>query len=184
AGIIRASGQRLLNLVNQILEIARLEGRAMDLDLRVEALDHAMDDALDGLREEIANRKTVVIVREEGSLPSVRADPRGLRTVLTNLIHNAVVFSPEGSAIEITATRDGDEIDIRVLDQGPGIDPADIARLLRPFEQGDSALTRRSEGAGLGLPIVNLLCQAMGGRLKLIPGPEGGLLANVRLPAG
>jgi signal transduction histidine kinase len=126
----------------------------------------------------------VVVVRDEGALPSVKADPRGLRTVLTNLTHNAVVFSPEGSRIEITATRDGDEIDIRILDQGPGIDPADIARLLRPFEQGDSALTRRSEGAGLGLPIVNLLCQAMGGRLKLSPGPQGGLLANIRLPAG
>ncbi|CAN5671395.1 HAMP domain-containing sensor histidine kinase [soil metagenome] len=184
AGIIRASGQRLLNLVNQILEIARLEGRAMDLDLRVEALDHAMDDALDGLREEIAHRNSVVIVRDEGALPKVKADPRGLRTVLSNLIHNAAVFSPEGSAIEITAARDGAEIEICILDQGPGIDPDDIARLLRPFEQGDSALIRRSEGAGLGLPIVNLLCQAMGGRLKLLPGPQGGLLANVRLPAG
>ncbi|MBR7620898.1 HAMP domain-containing histidine kinase [Phenylobacterium sp. 20VBR1] len=184
AGIIQASGQRLLNLVNQILEIARLEGRAMDLDLRVEALDHAMDDALDGLREEIAHRNSVVIVRDEGALPKVKADPRGLRTLLSNLIHNAAVFSPEGSVIEITAARDGAEIEICILDQGPGIDPDDIARLLRPFEQGDSALTRRSEGAGLGLPIVNLLCQAMGGRLKLLPGPRGGLLANVRLPAG
>lgn len=183
AGIIQASGQRLLNLVNQILEIARLEGRAMDLDLRDEPLDHALDDTLDGLREEIANRNIVIVVRDEGDLPSVKADPRGLRTVLTNLLHNAAVFSPEGSTIQIQARREGDEIDICITDQGPGLDPADIPRLLRPFEQGDSALTRRSEGAGLGLPIVNLLCQAMGGRLKLIPGADGGLTANVRLAA-
>lgn len=183
AGIIRASGQRLLNLVNQILEIARLEGRAMDMDLRDEPLDHALDDVLDGLREEIAHRNTVIIVRDEGALPRVKADPRGLRTILTNLLHNAVVFSPEGSAIEVMARRDGGDIEICIADQGPGLEVADIPRLLRPFEQGDSALTRRSEGAGLGLPIVNLLCQAMGGRLKLIPGAAGGLTAQVRLPA-
>jgi signal transduction histidine kinase len=183
AGIIRSSGQRLLKLVNQVIEIARLEGHAMDLTPHSEALDHALDDVLDGLREEIAARRTVVEVLDEGALPMVMADARGLRTVLTNLIQNACAYSPEGSRVTISARREDAEVEIRVVDCGPGLDPADIPRLLRPFEQGDNALTRRSEGAGLGLPIVDLLCQAMEGRLKLASTPGGGLTAVVRLPA-
>lgn len=183
AGIIRSSGQRLLKLVNQVLEIARLEGRAMDLDLQPELLDHALDDVLDGLREDIAARQTRIVIENEGALPAVLADARGLRTVLSNLIHNAIVFSPEGSEVRVRATRLGDHVDIAVIDDGGGIDPEDAARLLRPFEQGENALTRRSEGAGLGLPIVDLLSQAMGGRLRLESPPGQGLRAIVRLPA-
>ncbi len=182
AGIIRTSGNRLLKLVNQILEIARLEGRAMDMDLRPEALDHALDDALDGLREEIAARGATFVIEGQGALPSVIADARGLRNVLTNLIQNAVAFGPEDATVRVWAQSHGDEVEIHIADRGPGVDPDDIPRLLRPFEQGENALTRRSEGAGLGLPIVELLCLAMNGRLKLQSSPGEGLIATVRLP--
>lgn len=183
AEIIRASGQRLLKLVNQILEIARLEGHAMDLQPRRESLDHALDDTLDTLREDIATRGAQVTVIDEGQLPHVQADPRGLRTLLTNLIQNAVVFSPERSRVTVEVRRVAALIEIRISDEGPGVDPDDIPRLLRPFEQGDNALTRRSEGAGLGLPIAALLCEAMGGRLRLDTLLGTGLTAVVVLPA-
>src|SRR5438046_2125920 len=77
---VRLSGHKLLRLVNQVLEIARLEGHVTDLDLTPEPLDHAIDDALDSLREEITSRGVRVRVEGEGSLPAVMADPRGLRT--------------------------------------------------------------------------------------------------------
>jgi signal transduction histidine kinase len=183
AEIIRGSGLRLLRLVNQVLEIARLEGHAMDLTPRAESIDHALDDVLDGLREEVAARRTRLVVEGEGALPLVTADARGLRTVLTNLIQNASVYGPEGGQVTVSAVLDGAEVEIRIADQGPGLDPADLSRVLRPFEQGADALTRRSEGAGLGLPIVDLLCQAMAGRLRLACEPGQGLIAIVRLPA-
>lgn len=183
AEIIRASGQRLLKLVNQILEIARLEGHAMDLSPRRESLDHALDDTLDSLREDISARRAQVVVIDEGQLPYVHADPRGLRTVVTNLIQNAVVFAPEGARVTVEVRRDAGHVEIRISDEGPGVDPDEVARLLRPFEQGENALTRRSEGAGLGLPIAALLCEAMGGRLRLDTCPGAGLTAIVVLPS-
>jgi signal transduction histidine kinase len=183
AEIIRSSGQRLLKLVNQVMEIARLEGRAVDLDLRPEPLDHALDDVLDSLQDEISARRSRIVVEARGALPEVVADPRGLRTILSNLIQNAVVFSPEGAEVRLTAERKARYVEIRISDQGPGVDPGELPRLLLPFEQGENALTRRSGGAGLGLPIVDLLCQAMHGRLRLEPAPDGGLCARVRLPA-
>jgi len=183
AGIIRTSGLRLLKLVNQILEIARLEGHTMDLDLRPEGLDHALDDVLDGLREELALHAARVVIENQGELPSVMADSRGLRSVLTNLIQNAAAFSPDEGEVRICARAANGWVEIDIQDQGPGVDPGDIPRLLRPFEQGENALTRRSEGAGLGLPICDLLCQAMNGRLRISSEPGKGLTARVRLPA-
>jgi signal transduction histidine kinase len=183
ATIIRASGHRLLRLVNQILEIARLEGQATDLDLRAEPLDAALDDVIEGLRDEIAERGAHLIVVGRGSLPMVNADPRGLRTLLANLIDNAVAHPPEGSTVRISAAALGPWVDVEVADDGPGVETAELARLMRPFEQGENALTRRNEGAGLGLPICDLLCQAMGGRLRLDSAPGAGFTARVRLVA-
>jgi signal transduction histidine kinase len=82
------------------------------------------------------------------------------------------------------ATHQGDHVEILIEDQGEGVDPADLPRLLRPFEQGENALTRRGEGAGLGLAICDLTCQAMGGRLRLTSTLGQGLSAGVRLRAG
>jgi signal transduction histidine kinase len=180
---IRQSGLKLLKLVNQVLEIARLEGRAAELELSAEPLDHAVDDVLDALREEIAARRIEVRVADRGRLPGVVADPRALRTVLTNLIQNAVTYSPEGSQVRLSAGGGQTAVRIRIEDDGPGVDPDDLPRLMRPFEQGENALTRTAEGAGLGLPIVALLCRAMGGAFQLSTEPGKGLTAEVVLPA-
>jgi len=181
---VRQSGHKLLRLVNQVLEIARLEGHVVDLDFICEPLDHALDDVLDGLRDEISAAEVTVNVDDRGGLPAVLADPRGLRTILTNLIQNAVTFSPKGGEVRIRAFRRLGRVDIEIDDDGDGVDPAEIARLMRPFEQGEGALTRSVEGAGLGLPIVDLLCQAMRGTLRLIAEPGKGLRAVVALPPG
>jgi signal transduction histidine kinase len=180
---VRQSGLKLLRLVNQVLEIARLEGHVTDMDPAPELLDHAVDDALDMLREDIAARRIRVKVEDEGHLPAVNADPRGLRTVLGNLLQNAVTFSPEGGEVRLRARRTLGGVRIQIEDDGEGVAPDDIPRLMRPFEQGQNALTRSTEGAGLGLPIVDLLCQAMGGALRLVSEPGRGLLAEVVLPA-
>jgi signal transduction histidine kinase len=184
AGIIRSSGERLLKLVNQILEIARLEGQATDLDLRPEPLDVALEDAIDTLKDEAGARSVRIVAVGRGGLPLVMADPRGLRTLLVNLIQNAVGYSPEGASVRVAAVQQGDWVEIEITDDGPGVEPSELPRLMRPFEQGENALTRHSEGAGLGLPICDLLCQAMGGRLRLESAPGAGFTARVRLPAG
>jgi len=183
AEIIRGSGHKLLKLVNQVLEIARLEGRAVDMDLRAEPLEAAFDDVLAGLREGLTNRDVSVLVADRGTLPVVLADQRGLRTVLSNLIQNAIAFSPEGGQVRIRTAQDGAFVEIVIEDDGEGVDPTDLPRLMTPFEQGENALIRRGEGAGLGLPIAALTCQAMGGRLRLSCHPGAGLTARVRLAA-
>jgi len=183
AAIIHGSGQKLLKLVNQVLEIARLEGNSIDFDVGPESLEAALDDVLLALKPELAARGVQVTIPGRGDLPAVMADGRGLRSVLTQLIHNAIVFSPEGGEVTVTAVCRGDDVEIVIRDHGDGVNPDDLARLMAPFEQGENALTRKGEGAGLGLPIADLTCLAMGGRLRLTSAPGEGLTATVRLPA-
>jgi signal transduction histidine kinase len=178
AQIIQGSGHKLLKLVNQVLEIARLESQLQPLELRVEALEGAIDEVANAISND---RGVTIKVIGRGRLPSVLADPWGLRTVLTNLIQNAVVFSPDGGEVRVRASVQDGMVQIAIEDDGEGVDPAEIPRLLKPFEQGQNALVRRTEGAGLGLPICELTCRAMGGRLKLRSAPGKGMVALVTL---
>jgi signal transduction histidine kinase len=181
---VRTSGHKLLRLVNQVLEIARLEGHALDLAVVAEPLDHAVEDALLALREEIAAHEaeiTVINADDPGApLPAVMADARGLRTLLVNLLQNAIVHGAPSPVI-LRVSRIGGDVQLSVEDSGPGV-PADcVSKLIRPFEHAETALTRGDGGAGLGLPIVHLLCQAMGATLKLRSAKGEGFTATVTL---
>ena len=183
AALVHESGLKLLRLVNQIVEIARLEGHVTDLDLGDEDLDDAVEDVIAQLRGEAKARGVSVVAPEVGTLPTLRADGRGLRTVLTNLLQNAINHSPQGGLIVIEARQiGGGMVEIAVRDHGEGVDPTDLGRLVRPFEQGGNTLTRSSEGAGLGLPIVDLLTRAMGGGLRLKSTLGHGFTAIITLP--
>lgn len=180
---VRQSSHRLLRLVNQVLEIARLQDRGVDMAVMAESLDHILDDVRDLIGEDLEGRKAQLHIVNDGALPAVVADPRGVRSLLRNLIENAVIYGPEGGTVVIRGRERNARVLIEIEDQGDGIDPEDIARLMNPFEQGDNALTRPSQGAGLGLPIARLTAEAMGGALALAPAPGGGLLVTVTLPA-
>ena len=183
AEIIQGSGRKLLKLVNQVLEIARLQGGSPDLTLRAEFLAPAIEDSLDGLQTQVDARGITVAV-EVGDEVQVLADARGLRSVLGALLQNAVTHSPDGARVHVWIEPHGQALDILIADEGAGVPAEELPRLLRPFEQGDSALNRRGAGVGLGLPICDLTCQAMGGRLTLEPSPGRGLQARVQLRAG
>ncbi|WP_369060897.1 HAMP domain-containing sensor histidine kinase [Caulobacter sp. 73W] len=182
AKLVHESGHRLLRLVNQILEIARLEGHVVDLTLAADAVAPALEEAAEPLRAELAARGAwLELIGVDADL-EVRADPRGLRTIIGNLLQNAIAHTPAGAPVIVRAERDGDMVELSIEDCGEGVDPYDIPRLLRPFEQGESTLSRAAEGAGLGLPIVQLLCDAMGGTLRIVSARGEGLKAVVRLP--
>jgi signal transduction histidine kinase len=181
AQIIQGSGRRLLTLVNQVLEIGRLQG--LELELSAQPPVTALEEAAQGLLEDFAGRRLRPNILAPGDPPPCLADAWGLRTVLTHLIRNAIAFSPEGGEVRLRVQPGDGFVDLLVEDDGEGIDPSELPRLFLPFEQGESALSRRGEGAGLGLTIAELTCQAMGATLSLAPGPAGGVSACVRLKA-
>ena len=167
ARMIRQSGLTLLSLFNQVIDLARLEQGAMDLSLGDEVLEEVAAEALGDVAAAAADRGVRLVRMLDAAADRVNCDRRGLRKVLGALLCNAVAASPPGGSVTLTTRRRGDRVFLEVRDDGPGLDPADIPRLMRPFEQGENALVRRTEGAGLGLPIARLLSKAMGGRLHL-----------------
>jgi len=181
ADLVRLSGLKMLRLVNQVLEIARLEAGGADLDLRPEPVDHLLDDAAADLSEEAAARGVHVAVTCPTPAPLALADARATRTALHNLVQNAAAFSPDGGRIRLQAAAHGPLVLISVADDGPGLDPAELPRLMQPFQQGENALTRRHQGAGLGWAIVRLLCQAMGGGFNIATAEGDGLTATIAL---
>jgi signal transduction histidine kinase len=181
AELVRQSGHRLLKLVNQVIEIARLEDGVVEMDQRPESLEHAIEDVLNSMRDEIAAKSLTVEISPDP--PTVLADGRGLRTVLMNLLQNAILHSPPGGILNIRCRKLAATVEFDIEDHGPGADPAHLPRLLKPFEQGADALTRSAEGAGLGLPITQLLIKVMGGQLRLRSALGDGFTATVSLPA-
>lgn len=179
AEFVRQSGYSLLKLVNQVIEIARLEDGVVDLDLSGEPVGQAIDDIISALKDEIAAREMQIVVEDRDTLPIVRADGHGLRTMLLNLTQNALADSPQGGLISLRCRLGTSGMEIE--DRGQGIEPSQLQRLLQPFEQGDEALTRSS--AGLGLAITQLLARAMNGQLRLRSSVGAGFKATLVLPS-
>lgn len=178
AEIIRDSGHKLLELINQLLELARLEGGVSDLSPRAEALDAAMEEVVEELRAE----GRVRIIRQAGPATAF-ADPRGLRSVLANLVANAVSASPGEAEVQVHVGTAGAWAQVQVRDAGPPVHPDDLPRLLRPFEKPETGDGGAGRGAlSLALPTAALLCRAMGGELTLSSGSDAGLTATLSLP--
>ncbi len=179
--IIRTSGGRMLKLVNQVLEIVKLESGAMELDPRAEPIDLIFADAARACTEDLQARDLSLESQVPDVIPHALADAKAVRMALVNLIQNAAAYAPEGGTVRLVAEAQGPLVRLSVEDDGEGLDPADLPRLLRPFEQGENALVRRVEGAGLGWAIVDLVCTAMGGKFEVRTAPGQGLSASLLL---
>jgi PAS domain S-box-containing protein len=179
AGHIVESGRHLLALLDDILDLAKIE--AGKLAARPERIELA---ALVGQCAELirVQSSTRALVAEVPDGIVVEADATQLRQVLLNLLSNAVKFTPDDGRIEVGASVRGDEVEIVVRDTGIGIPEGEIDRLLEPFERGASALEGRYQGAGLGLALVNRLVAMNGGRLAIESLPGAGTTVRVTLP--
>ncbi len=182
AELVRESGLKLLKLVNDVLDIARLDSGVADLDPRPENLSAAAEEAMRACNPDAEARGVRIVLTVPDTPPRALADARGLATILSNLLQNAIAHAPEGSEVEIMVTGDQEGASLQVRDHGQGVDPSDLTRIQRPFEQAENPLVRRTDGAGLGLTIVGLLCKAMGARLVLRSAKGEGFSATVHLP--
>jgi PAS domain S-box-containing protein len=180
---IHASGTHLLSLIDDILDLSKIEAGRLELHEEEVAIGEVVDQVCDLMRQRADDAGLTLSVRIADALPPIRADKRALKQILLNLLSNAVKFTPRGGGVALGAGREPDGgIAIGVADTGIGIAAADIAKAMEPFGQVDSSLTRRYQGAGLGLPISRSLIELHGGRLDLDSKPGAGTTATIRLP--
>jgi PAS domain S-box-containing protein len=184
AADICSSGQHLLNIINDILDVARVEVGKVELNEGAVSPTRLVESCM-RLVGERARRNGIALGSEiPAELPRLYVDERKLKQVLINLLANAVKFTPRDGSVSVIAepTADGG-LAIRVRDTGIGMKPEDIPKALAPFGQVDGSLARRFEGAGLGLPLAKALTELHGGRLELDSAPGVGTTATVHLPA-
>ena len=181
---IETSGKRLLDLINDLLDLSRAEAGRLDLDETNAELDLLMAEAHRTLMPR-ARDKGLTLINKGGAGAIVWGDEGKLLQVFLNLLNNAVKFTPAGGTVELAALlRQDGCLAIQVTDTGPGIDAADRARILEPFGRGRDAAVRHSEGAGIGLALTKVLVEAHQGQLELASAPGAGTRFTMVLPSG
>lgn len=181
---IHGSAVNLMGIINDILDVSRIENGQAEINESVCNLGELVDSVSRLVQERLQTQGLDLAVQLPARLPRVQADKRKLKQILANLLANAVKFTPRGGRITITAgvTPAGD-MELTVRDTGIGISAEDIERVMHPFAQADSGLNRKYEGTGLGLSLSLGLARLHGGDLRLESVPGNGTDAIVTLPA-
>ena len=179
---IHSSGRHLLQLINDILDLSKVEAGRMDLELSAFDLPSAVANAMTLIRER-AQRHNIALSQEAGpDLGEVVADERKFKQILLNLLSNAVKFTPEGGRIAVDARRDDDSIVIAVRDTGIGIAPEDQDAVFEEFRQVGRNYTNKQEGTGLGLALTRKFVELHGGRIWLESEPGKGSTFTFTIP--
>lgn len=179
---IRDSGVYLLDVINDILDMAKIEAGRMPVNIEAVRLDDIVSDAMRVVSVRATEKKLACRTEICDEL-TVRADRRAIKQILLNLISNAVKFTPEGGHIAVSARRSGNSAFLIIEDSGIGISREALKKLGRPFEQVESQLTKTQAGSGLGLAIAKSLAELQGGRMRIRSIESVGTTVFLRLPA-
>ncbi|MDB5396352.1 MAG: hypothetical protein JWM91_3858 [Rhodospirillales bacterium] len=183
AGDIFRSGRHLLDIIGNILDLAKVETGQLSLnELEVEIID--LIRGSERLVAETARHRDIGLkVHVPPGPVTVTGDPTRLRQILLNLLSNAVKFTPEGKSVVLSCGREDDQLFLRVADTGIGIKPDDLGKVMQPFHQVDNSFSRRYEGTGLGLPLTQSLVDLHGATMTIESALGEGTTVTVRLPA-
>jgi len=180
AASIDREAERLNRLVGTMLDMSRIQAGALVPDLEVVPLAELVAPLLERLRPRLGARHVSLDLPER--LPAVRVDATFLVQALDNVLENAIAHAPADAPISITATMDGDVVELIVEDGGQGVAPDDIPHLFERFYRGATPRAGSRHGFGLGLAVVRGLVEAMGGTVAASPSRLGGLAITIRLP--
>jgi PAS domain S-box-containing protein len=180
---IHANGKRLLSMINDILDLTRVEGKLVILDETIFGVEDVIENAVGLAAPEMTKNAVSISISVPKDLPAIRADARRMQQVLVHVLSNAVKFTPPPGKVMVRAslTSEGG-LTIVIEDSGIGMAPDRIASALEPFRQIDSSLSRRFEGVGLGLPLANAFVRLHGGRLAIESAVGVGTKVTIILP--
>jgi two-component system, cell cycle sensor histidine kinase PleC len=180
---IHTSGAHLLSLINDLLDIAKIEAGRMELSPNPLDAPALLEATLKLVSAKAEEKRQTLVIRVDPACPPLHADERALKQILINLVSNAVKYTPVGGHIEVTAERARDgSFQLMVRDDGPGIPREKLGLIFVPFAQVDNHYDRQAGGTGLGLALVKGLAELHGGRVWIESEPGRGCAAFVLLP--
>jgi two-component system, cell cycle sensor histidine kinase PleC len=178
---IHESGQYLLDVINDILDMSKIEAGRIQLDLEETDLDRVLSDAIRIVAARVQEKKLALTTEIAPSI-RVKVDRRAVKQILLNLLSNAVKFTPEGGRITVRGRVSGEAVMIAIEDSGIGIPSQALKNLGRPFEQVESQFTKSHQGSGLGLAIAKSLVELHGGAMRIRSTLGVGTIVGLRLP--
>lgn len=179
---INFSGTHLLNLVNDVLDLTRIEAGKIEPVFETVEVRPVVERALRLLDAKAAAKKIEIKLETEDNVAAFKADERMVRQCLINLVDNAIKFSPPETTVTVRVSRDDAWLRLQVIDQGAGMSDSDVPLALQPFRQLDNVMSRANEGAGLGLPLVKSYCELHGGGLSIRSAGKTGTEVTLRFP--
>ena len=181
---ILSSGRHLLSLINDILDLAKIEAGRMDLEVADFHLPQAIDNAITLVKERAARRAIVLQAVVDPRLGGIKGDERKVKQVLLNLLSNAIKFTPEGGRVDVSAALAGDDAEISVTDTGVGIAAEDHEAVFEEFRQVGTDYAKKHEGTGLGLTLSRRFVELHGGRIWVKSELNQGATFTFTLPVG
>jgi signal transduction histidine kinase len=182
-GMVKSSASHLLQLINDILDLSKIEAGQLELEIEWFDVSLAIGQVIEVMRP-LAEKKGLALTGEVAAgVGGVRSDRRRLEQVLLNLLSNAIKFTDTGE-VRLRGSVQGNTLVLRISDTGVGMRPEEIPRLFRPFQQLESGSGHRSEGTGLGLSISKKLAEKLGGRLSVTSELGRGTTVTFALPVG
>jgi signal transduction histidine kinase len=179
---IHGSGRHLLSLINDILDLSKIEAGRMELDLATFHLPSAIENSMTLMRERASRHSITLGAEIDEGLGEVTADERKFKQILLNLLSNAVKFTPEGGRVDVLACQREGMVEVAVRDTGVGIAPEDQASVFEEFRQVGTDYTRKAEGTGLGLALTRKFVELHGGSITLKSEPGQGSTFTFTLP--
>ncbi|HEY3147986.1 MAG TPA: ATP-binding protein, partial [Dongiaceae bacterium] len=180
--MISDSGTHLLSLINDVLDLSKVEAGRMTLAIESLSTADIYGQAL-GLTQPLATQRSVKLTgRLNGERGVLHGDERAVKQILLNLISNAIKFTEPEGTVQLEITDNAEGAVLRVADTGVGMDETDLVKALEPYGQINSTVTRKSNGTGLGLPLAKRLAELHGGRLSLVSTKGVGTTVTVTLP--
>ena len=181
---IKASGELLLKIINNLLDLSKAESGQFKLQEEVAEVRALIENCRHLVEEQAGKAGIELDTNIAPNLPAVRMDQRAIQRVILNLVSNAIKFTKPGGRVTLSARTDPqDQLTVTVADTGAGIAPADLAQLFKPFARGASAHKANAEGTGLGLSIVKSLVELHGGTVHMTSTVGFGTTVTFRLPA-
>ncbi len=182
---IQKSGNHVLDLVNDLLDISKIEGGHQEMEYEAVGLNELVAEAVAMLQPQANAERVIVRTSLHSGLPDIVADPRSIKQVAINLLTNAVKFTAAGGQVIASTSRNRDgSIALRVRDSGIGMSQDDISQALKPFKQISTLHRSRRDGTGLGLPLTKALVEANKARFSIESEPNVGTLVEVTFPPG
>jgi signal transduction histidine kinase len=181
-GDILTSGENLLGLINDLLDLSKIEAGSMDLERREFSVKELMKSAAGMFTEKAIVHNITLECHVEEGVGEIIADQRKVKQVIVNLLSNAIKFTPPGGTVRMNARKTAEAIEISVEDTGIGISSEDISQLFQPFHQLESPFQKKYSGAGLGLFLTKRLVELQGGGIRAESEKGGGSVFSFSIP--